>query len=170
MLSNEQKNVYLIIYNATMIARSLGKTFEDQKDLLKKFKKTVFNEVEQLTDKMDKHSLSEEAIINSIKKLKNTYNVSFGQAQKPINVLLKYHYYLYHTDNKTILEVLHCPLDSVVLKRLGYRSYNMLFLTDIEYDTYISLQNKIKKIAPYNYRLYFDRAWDEKHLKDESLI
>ena len=170
----EQKSVYLIIFNATMISRSLGKTFKkdmpwltkhEREELIKRFKQDVFREIEKLTVRMDSHLLTEEDILKSIVTLKDGFNISFGQAQKPINVLLKYHYYLNHPENDDIKAILHCPLDSKVLGRLGVKK----FLTKIDDNEYFRLQRRIEDRMVPEPKITFDRLWDEKHLRDEGL-
>ncbi|MCD6531190.1 hypothetical protein J7K99_01945, partial [bacterium] len=67
---------------------------------------------------MEKSELTENNIIAAIESLSNEFGISFGQAQKPINVILKYHFYLTN-GNDDIKKELHCPIDSVILKKLG---------------------------------------------------
>lgn len=164
-LKIEQKSIYLIILNATMILRSIGKTFKGSRKKLKNFKIRLFKEVERLINKMEAKRLQEKDIISSIGSMSNKFNISFGQAQKAINVLLKYHYYLYEKYlDKSIEKILHCPLDSVILERLGiYDS-----LTQIGRKQYMYIQKVIGKKRPS--KISFDKKWDVQHLKEGGLL
>jgi hypothetical protein len=53
MALTHQKSIYLIIFNATMISRSIGKNIKTGKNV-KDFKVRVFQELEKLIDKMEK--------------------------------------------------------------------------------------------------------------------
>jgi hypothetical protein len=106
-LTIAQKSVYIIIYNATMIWRSIGKTIT--KNQILPYKKALFKEVGILCAKMDKELLSNYDIVRAIEKLCNKFEkLSFGQSQKGINVILKYHFLLSH-NNGAIKMVLDCP-------------------------------------------------------------
>ena len=99
-----QKSVYLIILNATMILRSVGKSLKanESDKSVKDFKIKVFEKINKLTDLMDKRLLKENNILDSIKELSKEFPISFGQAQKPINVILKYHFYLTKNENASV--------------------------------------------------------------------
>jgi hypothetical protein len=163
-LSLHHKSVYLIIFNATMISRSVGKTLKDS-GKLKAFKVAVFRQIEKLTGKMEDASLTEDDIMTAIGKLNKGFGISFGQAQKPINVILKYHFYLTKCDDQRIKKVLHCPVDSVILKGLGKTG---LSLSKIDKKDYIQVQQEIQQRS--NTRIAFDDQWDKKHLKDEGIL
>jgi hypothetical protein len=162
-LTTYQKSIYLIILNATMILRSVGKNIN--KDKIKDFKVSLFKEIEILTNKMDKNTLTEKDIINSINELCKKFGISFGQAQKPINVILKYHFYLTKSNETSMKKVLHCPIDSLILKKLGKRGIS---LTKIDEAKYLEIQKEIGNRS--NTRIEFDTLWDEQHLKDEGLL
>lgn len=163
-LSVEQKSVYLIILNATMILRAVGKTFKKNKKKLKDFKIETFIEIEKLINKMEHKQLNEADIVSSIERISDKCGISFGQAQKVINVLLKYHYHLNKRFiDKTIKEVLYCPLDSVVLYELGVNQS----LTKINKENFLDIQQNIaRRIFP---RIDFDKQWDKQHLEDEGI-
>jgi len=159
-----QKSVYLIIFNATMISRSVGKNIKRNKSL-KDFKVRVFKELEILTSKMDTRILTEENIIDSINNLRNEFGISFGQAQKPINVILKYHFYLTKSNEDHIKKMLHCPIDSVILKKLGKSGIS---LTKIKKEKYLEIQKDIENRC--DTKIAFDTQWDEQHLRDEGIL
>jgi len=159
-LTIHQKSVYLTIFNATMILRSVGKNI---KGTLKDFKVRVFEELEKLISKMDEGTLTERDIIDSIDNLTREFGISFGQAQKPINVILKYHFYLTKKNDDRLKGTLHCPIDSFILRKLGKKGIS---LTKIDKEEYLKIQEEIKNRSPA--RITFD-TWDEQHLRDEGL-
>lgn len=159
-----QKSVYLIIFNATMISRSVAKNIGENRDV-KDFKVRVFKELETLTNKMDTGTLTEKDILDSIDNLSNEFRISFGQAQKPINVILKYHFYLTRSNDKKIEKILHCPIDSLILKKLNIRGIS---LTKINKEIYLEIQKDIEDRC--NTKIAFDTQWDEQHLRDEGII
>ena len=166
-LTIEQKSAYLVILNATMILRSLGKTFKSNKKKLKNFKIKLFSELENLIQKMENNSLKENDIIHAIESLSRKCNISFGQSQKALNVLLKFHYYIYKQYlAKRIKQILHCPLDSVILNELGKN----ISLTSIDKKEYQNLQQEIFMKTKPNPKLDFDKIWDTQHLKEEGLL
>lgn len=162
-LSIHQKSVYLIIFNATMVLRSVGKTLK--KKGIKEFKIKTFKEIEKLTRLMDDGKLTEKQILNSIRNLASKFKISFGQAQKPINVLLKYHFHLFHKPSDKIKKELYCPIDSVILKELKIK---VISLTKIDEKQFFEIQKQIQNISET--RIDFDTKWDKKHLKDEGIL
>jgi len=168
-LTIHQKSVYLIIFNATMISRSVGKSLKNNKKLkgikdLKDFKVRVFEELNKLTDLMDKEKLIEENILKSIMILSDEFEISFGQAQKAINVILKYHFYLTKNKNNNIKRILNCPIDSVILETLNKKG---LSLTKINEKKYLELQQEIE--THHSLRIEFDDQWDKQHLKKQGI-
>ena len=166
-----QKSVYLIIFNATMISRSVGKNIRAGESV-KDFKVRVFQEIEKLIDKLEEGKLTEKDIIDAIESLVNEFGISFGQAQKPINVILKYHFYLNlflrkrRKDNMMKMKkILHCPIDSITLKKLGKRGIS---LTKIDKEKYLEFQREIENRC--NIRIEFDTQWDERHLREEGIL
>lgn len=165
VLTIYQKSLYLTVLNATMIARSLGQTIRqhDRARHIRMYKKRTFKELERLCYKMDHGTLRRGNILRSIEAIQTNLPISFGQAQKGLNVLLKCHYFLYHL-HEPVGSELDCPLDSVVLKSLGEN----ISLSHMSRDDYLRLQHEISRIAVP--RIKYDRQWDERHLMDEGLI
>jgi hypothetical protein len=157
-----QKSIFLILLNATMILRSVGKTMKDT-EKLRKFKIAVFKELEKLTDLINENQLKEEDVINSIERLSKTFAISFGQAQKAINVMLKYYFHLFSDQNNQLKEILHCPIDAVILKKLNKK----ISLTKIDKTQYLMLQEEIKRQSLT--KIDFDISWDKQHLNDEGI-
>ena len=100
-----------------MISRSIGRTVKGQKNK-KHFKLRLFKKLDNLTTLMDSKKLTENNILKAIENLANEFCISFGQAQKAINVILKYHFYLTNNKNIQVKKALYCPLDSIILKSL----------------------------------------------------
>jgi len=157
-LSLEQKSLYLILFDRTQIARSVAKTLDEGK--LREFKIAVFQKVNNLTERMDKGELSEEDIVDSIDSLCSQFGVSFGQSQKPINVMLKYHFYLTRRWDARSKTVLHCPIDSGVFDRLGEKGMS---LASLDKNKYLELQKEIAEKGQTG--LDFDRAYDAQNLQ-----
>lgn len=164
-LTIHQKSVYLIIFNATMISRSVGNRLKKSRKTLKDFKVRVFQELDRLTGLMDDGQLIENDITQSIEKLRTEFQISFGQAQKAINVILKYHFYLTRGEEDTVKRALHCPVDSVILKELDRRGIS---LAGMDRTTYAEIQRDIEERSPS--RIEFDTRWDTQHLRDEGII
>jgi hypothetical protein len=148
-----------------MILRSVGKTLKKPKRI-KNFKSKVFKELEKLTDLMNIGKLKEKNILESIKSLNRRFHISFGQAQKPINVILKYHFYMTNNKNDKIKKVLHCPLDSIIIKDgLGMKK---IPLTKINKKKYMELQHEIQNRC--SFKVEFDTRWDEQNLRDAGIL
>lgn len=147
-----------------MIARSLGKSLQGDKGM-KDFKVKVFEKLDMLTEKMDIATLTEDDIVDSINNLSKEFQISYGQAQKPINAILKYHFYLTKNSNNNIKKILHCPIDSLILKRLGRSG---IFLTKIDEGRYSELQREIRKRC--STRIEFDTQWDRQHLQNGGIL
>jgi len=162
-LTIHQKSAYLIFFNATMISRSVGKNLKGNKTV-KDFKIKVFEKVCMLTRKIDTATLAEDDIIDSINNLSKEFQISFGQAQKPINVILKCHFYLTKNSDNNIKKILHCPIDSFNLKRLGRGG---IYLTKINKEMYLELQKDIQKRS--GIKIEFDTEWDKQHLRSKGI-
>ncbi|MFA5412648.1 MAG: hypothetical protein WC350_04865 [Candidatus Micrarchaeia archaeon] len=173
-LTIQQKSLYVIIYNATQISRSLGKTFSKDKDKLTNFKIEMFRLIKRLISLMEDDKLEEKDILGAMEELEAKFAVSFGQAQKPINVILKYHFYLNKINNERIRRLLNCPIDKVVLNRLNKLGVlkelelDKEGLTGINRDYYDKLQGAIEKKS--SVRIDFDKIWDEEILKRNKLL
>ena len=156
-LTITQKSLYIVIYNATMIGRSIGKSIGKNK--LLSYKQALFLEVVALCKKMDNRTLTNRNIINSIEKLCKKHTISFGQSQKAINVILKNHCLLFDKNNiHSIKKELDCPLDSIVLKHLNIKSS----LTKMNKTNYVKIQDGIQK--KFEYKIDLDNIWDEQNI------
>jgi len=170
VLSIEQKSVYLTILDATMILRTVGRSLRSE-DRLKEFKNKVFKELEGLFNKMEVGKLTDNDILHSIDKFCEQFGISFGQAQKAINVLLKYHYYMYEKyfdDCIKIKSVLHCPLDSTNLERLGIINNPLTRINKKEYkDIQNNIQNKMQSLGLN--KIDFDKLFDKDFLRRRGI-
>lgn len=154
-----QKSVYIGLFNSTMIGRSVGKTLKKSNRKFRDFKLAVLKESEKLISKMKGNNLSEKDIIVSLDKLAEDFKISYGQAQKGINVILKYHYQLYKNLKKYNGRALHCPLDSNILAELEIKD---LPLSKINKETYLSIQDKIANLS--DIRVDFDERYEKKYV------
>jgi hypothetical protein len=161
-LDIHQKSLYLIIFNATMISRSIGKSIGKEK--LAKFKIKFFQRIEKLISKLNSNILTEKNIKYSIRKLSTEFDISFGQAQKPVNVILKYHYYLNHQNNIELKKVLHCPIDSEILISIGIKKA----LTKIKEPEYFKIQKSIREKNNGD-ALSYDDLWEKQILERSGL-
>lgn len=162
-LTIHQKSVYLGILNATMILRSIGKSLKGKRTI-KDFKIQLFKEIEKLTYLMDIRKLTEKHILKSIQELSKEFKISWGQSQKAINVILKYHFYLTEIKDSRIKKILHCPIDSVILKAMHKKGFS---LTKIDEKIYKEIQREIQNCSPT--RIDFDTKWDEQKLKEAGI-
>jgi len=168
MLNNYQRNVYLSILNSTMILRSIGKKIKNKKRKLNGFRKNLFEQIDRLISLMDSRSLSEQQILKSIGLLKKKFGISYGQSQKAINVIIKYHFRLYEKNYKSNKSILHCPIDSEVIKELNQPKISLSKIDKRKYD---DLQKTIKDFASKNGKspIDFDDVWDNKSIERNGL-
>ncbi len=177
----------LKILNETMILRSISKNKD--KVNLNEFKKMVIDECKDLFKKIDNGDLTEDNILESIRKIANHFSISFGQAQKPINTILKYYFYLICNNNYDLEKNLHCPIDSKILKHLrkeikkilenlseeereDYLNFQeniikKLSLKELDEECYEKIQEKIKEIQEkrgINSKVEFDLEWDKQNI------
>jgi hypothetical protein len=167
MFSLHQKSAYLIILNATMILRSIGTTFKHNNDgkTLKEYKICLFKILCEIFNLIESNEFNENVLRNSIIELANQFSISIGQSQKPINVILKFHYYLNNINNNDIKKQLDCPIDKIMLKELGFTN---LSLNAIDLEQYNKLQKIINERVQF--RIDFDDIWDRQHLEAEGLL
>ena len=165
------RSLWLTIINATMIGRALGRAFPPsrRRNRIRLYKKLTIEEMARLSAKMDDRTLRRRDIHRSLDKVWNAIpGISFGQAQKGLNVLLKVHWFLYHAGHAIGAE-LDCPLDSKVLRSLGGRPTS---LARIDRSYYMAKQEEIMSHSQLRgeHRVEYDRIWDEDHLRDEGLL
>jgi len=132
-----------MFYKETQLARSFRNISNDEKQ---EFKKELFTTILNLADKVDANSLQNSHIREAIKTLSDNTSGTVGQAQKVINVYLKY-YAILTGKQIALLRELDCPLDSKVMSRyerqLGLRRMSLLKMDD--FHTYETWQNGLEK-------------------------
>ncbi|MCL1947722.1 MAG: hypothetical protein FWF51_11350 [Chitinivibrionia bacterium] len=146
----KELKLFVIEFNkGAQIDRSFREGITNEKK--KAFREALLRETIHLFGKVDDGSLKNENIFNSIKKVKDIdKNISFGQAQKVINVAVKQ--YCFITKQKeNILQELDCPLDSITMKGCGIKNRKMC---DVSEEDYV------------NYQKYFKEKCGLKILKD----
>lgn len=126
LIDNEERSIVEVMafmsYNP-----SIGRVLE--RGGVKKFQKLAIKMVEELSDINDRISFDKfhdkyiSRIIYNFETAKGEY-VSYGQAQKPINVFLKVYVDWASRPNKrtkrNLLPYLHVPLDSIVMHEIKY--------------------------------------------------
>ena len=126
-----------MFYKETQLGRSIRKNNLE-------FKKKLFEETLELADKADKGTLKNEDIRKKIMEISSTTGVSVGQAQKVINVFLKYYCILTQKPD-SIIEELDCPLDSQIMSRFKTKGLKRTSLRKMnKIKDYIAWQNHLK--------------------------
>jgi hypothetical protein len=134
-MQDKELKLFVIEFNkGAQIDRSFRKDITKEKK--KAFREALLRETISLFSKIDDGSLKNEDIFNSIKKVKDIdKNISFGQAQKVINVAVKQ--YCFITKQKeNILQELDCPLDSITMKGCGIKNKTMCNVSEEDYVNY----------------------------------
>jgi hypothetical protein len=119
-----------------------------------------------LFSKIDDGSLKNEEIFNSIKKVKDIdKNISFGQAQKVINVAVKQ--YCFITKQKeNILQELDCPLDSITMK--GYKDIKNRKMCNVSEEDYVNYQKHFKE--EFGLKVLKDGKYDDNRIAEFTKI
>jgi len=165
LLKMREMEIKLLIieYNkASQLDRSFSKTkLTDEKK--KVFRKKLLENCIFLMKKIDDGTLTNNIIRQKIKELKNIdENISFGQAQKVINVCLKQ--YCFITMKENILKELDCPLDSTTMKSYKIRNNNMLNVTE---NDYLEYQKKFENEF-HGIRILKDQEYDRLRIRNFS--
>lgn len=132
-----------MFYNESQIGRSFRSVDAAS---IRFFKKELLHAILELASKVDDGSLTNNDIRNYIRAICEKTCGSVGQAQKVINVYLKYYTILTKTDFK-IFKQLDCPLDSKIMskyaKQFGLRQTSLRLMTDM--NTYETWQRRLEK-------------------------
>lgn len=132
---------------ASQLGRSISKNKRKPKS---GFREALVKTCLSLIKEMDDNELSNVIIRREIKKLSMKYDVSYGQAQKVVNVCLKQ--YMFLTQKYEFAKELDCPLDSTTMS--GYKIFH----------------NKMCSVDESDYKQYqnlFDQSHNPRILKDE---
>jgi hypothetical protein len=152
MCSIYGKSLYLTLLHATQISRAIGA------NKYAKYVQLTIKHALILCKKLNDRTLTNANIRNSIKNISQVMKIPYGQAQKGINVILKYCFFICHPDDHVGLE-LDCPIDSKILGYIGYRNLKLIRINEKKY---IEIQKIIERRITR--RIDFDRQWDEERL------
>ena len=105
------------------------------------FRKELVKSCKRLLEKVDNNTLKNVHIRKEISNLeKIDKKISFGQAQKVINVCLKQYCFL--MNKSKLIKELDCPLDSTTMQDCGVNNKSMY---NVEREDYIKYQKIFKK-------------------------
>lgn len=168
----QQKNDFLRVVKQTMVAifyggSQIGRSIKGIPPNNRiQFKKALLASIMDLTNEADKGTLKNKTIRKEIAKLSKMPRISVGQAQKVVNVYLKFYCILKEQD-KLIVE-LDCPIDSGIAEKVWegmskedrtkfFEIYDMKApldkkfykqeteLTNLKYPVYLFLQRQLQK-------------------------
>jgi hypothetical protein len=95
----------------------LGRSAKSNDDMAKLvFKKRLFDTILSLVEKVETGALTNIDVRSGIRRLAEEADVTAGQAQKVINVYLKYYCVL--RDKQSLIKELDCPIDSGIVKHV----------------------------------------------------
>jgi len=151
----------IIGYNkASQLDRSFSKTKMSDTNKIK-FREKLLEYCSLLMEKVDNETLTNKDIRDKIKELTEIdSNISFGQAQKVINVTLKQ--YCFIMNKKNLLKELDCPLDVTTMKGYGINHKKMIDVNEDDYLKYQDIYNK-----EFNgMRILKDCSYDEMRIRN----
>lgn len=149
--------LFVIEFNkAAQLDRSISKNSQKP---MPGFRKELVNTCLTLMGKMDNDSLSNLEIRNRIDALSRKYAVSYGQAQKVVNVCLKQ--YMFLTRKYSCAQELDCPLDSTTMKGCKIKNKKMI---SVEADDYKSYQDSFEK--ENGLRIFKDEEYDKQRIEN----
>jgi len=135
-MRNMELKLLIIEYNkASQLDRSFSKTkLSSQKKY--EFRKTLIKYCIELMENADKGTLKNKDIRDRIKALSciDSKNISYGQAQKVINVSLKQYCFILGKEN--LIKELDCPLDTTTMKGYKIAHKRMIDVTEADYIQY----------------------------------
>lgn len=130
--------LFIIEFNrASQLDRSISKNSNEPKS---GFRNALVKTCLALIKEMDDKTLSNVKIRKGIKNLSEKYGVSYGQAQKVINVCLKQ--YMFLTQKYEFATELDCPLDSTTMKGCHISHNKMCSVKEDDYKKYQNLFEK----------------------------
>ncbi|MCF0217261.1 MAG: hypothetical protein HUK21_12440 [Fibrobacteraceae bacterium] len=132
-MKNLELRLFIIeFYRASQLDRSFSKENMQNKG---EFKEALVETCLLLIKCVDKGTLKNSDIRKKIKQLTSIdKNISYGQAQKVVNVVLKQ--YVFLTKKWDFVKELDCPLDSIVMKGCGIKNNTMKSVTEEDYLAY----------------------------------
>lgn len=140
--------LFIIEFNrASQLDRSFSNSHKPKSGFRMGLVKTCLD----LISLVDAGTISNMEIRKKIRSLSQKYSVSYGQAQKVINVCLKQ--YVFLTQKFDCVKELDCPLDSTTMKGCHISHNKMCSVKEDDYK---------------NYQNLFDKQFALKVLKDEK--
>ena len=124
------------------------------------FRKELVKSCKKLIKRIDNDTLTNKHIRKEIDRLKNIDgNISYGQAQKVVNVCLKQYCFLMNKSD--LIKELDCPLDSTTMKNCKIENDSMY---NVEKEDYLEYQEIFKK--QYGERIFRDIEYDELRIEN----
>lgn len=139
---------------ASQLGRSISKNKRKPKS---GFRKALIKTCLALIKEMDDKTLSNAKIRKGIKNLSERYGVSYGQAQKVVNVCLKQ--YMFITQNYEFSTELDCPLDSTTMKGCKISNNKMISVNADDYEKYQSMFSE-----NFELKVLKDKKYDEQRI------
>jgi hypothetical protein len=160
-MREKELKLFIIEFNkASQLDRSFSKSNLSE---IKKneFRKQLISSCIYLMEKIDNKTLKNNDIRKEIDKLNgiDKKNISYGQAQKVVNVSLKNYCFL--TKQFDLIKELDCPLDSTTMKNSKIIHKTMLSVTKNDYENY---QNEFEN--NFEYRVFKDIEYDENRIEN----
>jgi len=157
MRENFKDIIVASFYKETQVNRSIHSSKRDGKEIdVDIYKKLLLESIRRLRKLVDDSSIKNSNIRKEVKELAEKTGVSIGQAQKVINVYLKFYCLLKDCPLEVIKE-LDCPLDSTTMER-KQKMKNVFTMKD-----YVNWQNKFEK--DFGIRLLRDNEYDLNRMK-----
>lgn len=147
--------LFIIEFNrASQLDRSISKNSNEPKS---GFRKGLVKTCLDLISLVDAGTISNMEIRKKIRSLSQKYSVSYGQAQKVINVCLKQ--YVFLTQKFDCVKELDCPLDSTTMKGCHISHNKMCSVDESDYIQYQDLFDQ-----RYNPRILKDEIYDKQRI------
>lgn len=149
-----EKKIFIIEYNkASQLDRSFAKSESVTPDIIRAFRENLLNACLRLMRLVERDELTNQMIRDEIRNLIDEgRNISFGQAQKVVNVVLKQYCFLLKKRN--LYQELDCPLDSTTM---GSRHT----LKELTEEQYLEYQERFER-ENNGIRILADRVYDER--------
>jgi hypothetical protein len=146
--------LFIIEFNkASQLDRSFSNSLSPE--IKVRFRTRLIDICLMLMEKIDKNEFSNKILREKIVELSNVHeNISIGQAQKVINVVMKQYCFLLGKSN--LYTELDCPLDSTTMRHKNT-------MKNLSMDDYLRYQVKFDE--KYELRILADYVYDKKRLQ-----
>ena len=134
-MRNKELKLFIIEFNkASQLDRSLSKK-EISREKILSFRTMLIEKCLELMNDIDNNRITTTKIRNTIREIKNIDScISFGQAQKVVNVCLKQ--YAFITNKLECISELDCPLDTITMKGNKIKNNRMINVDENDYIKY----------------------------------